>query len=325
MSSSVETSDSAYSSSQVSEYLSHIGLPPSFHPSANPVLDLTYLTTLFVHQITAIPYENLVIHYSLSHAVDLDPQAVFTKVVRNRRGRGGYCMENSILFNHMLRALGFTDAYTAGVRIRMRDPDNVPAGPYIGYVHLVNIVRLSSDGQKYALDVGFGGDGPTLPMPLVAGLVHHNSIGTQEIRYVHDCLPATPQRRGRDKNWIYEYRNGPDREWNAFYAFAEFEFFEPDFQVINYYTSQAPTSAQSYRPIVVRFLRGDGDDGRVKVVGKVMLMHGDVKRNVSGRTELVKTCVSERERVEALSEYFGIELTEEEAGGIKGFRSELLG
>jgi arylamine N-acetyltransferase len=52
-------------------------------------------------------------------------------MVTDKRGRGGYCMENSIFFNHVLRALGFR-VYTAGVRVRPR-VDGVPAGDYLGW------------------------------------------------------------------------------------------------------------------------------------------------------------------------------------------------
>ncbi|KAK0635933.1 arylamine N-acetyltransferase 2 [Bombardia bombarda] len=317
------SSDSAYSPAQLAEYLSYIGLPPSFHPSANPVLDLAYLTTLFTHQLTTVPYENLSIHYSPDHAINLEPQALFAKIVAARRGRGGYCMENSILFNHMLRALGF-DVYTAGVRRRTRSPNGVPYGDYSGWVHLVNIVSLE-DGAKYALDAGFGGDGPTMPLPLVEGVVHHNAIGTQEVRLVHNFTHN--QRRvagdGAHKMWIYQYRNGVDKEWNAFYAFYEVEFIEADFEVMSFYTSKSPDVGQHDTPLAIRFLRGEGDGDKGRITGKVMLSGADVKRNVTGRTELVKTCVSEEERVEVLRELFGIEFTEKEREGIKGWASEL--
>jgi hypothetical protein len=39
----------------------------------------------------------------------------------------------------------------------------------------------------------------------------------------------------------------------------------------------------------------------------------------------VKECKSEAERVEALKEYFGIELAEEEKEAIKGHQSEIKG
>ncbi|KAK5660084.1 hypothetical protein OQA88_13553 [Cercophora sp. LCS_1] len=316
--------------SQVSQYLTYIGLPPSYHPSANPTLDLAYLTTLFTHQITAIPYENLLIHYSPSGTVSLDIQTLFDKIITSTRGRGGYCMENALLFKHLLHALGFHDAYTVGVRIRIRH-NGVPQGEFGGFVHLVIIVTLGT--QRYALDVGFGGDGPTFPMPLVEGLVHHNSIGTQEIRYIRDFLPEQRFRgEGASKKWVYQYRNGRDKEWNSFYGFdSEFEFMEPDFHIISWFTSTSPENQQTYTPLAILFLRGDrprDEDGveeyeKVKVVGKVMMAGADIKRNVTGKTELIKRCVTEEERVEALKEVFKIVLTEEEVVSIRGRVAEL--
>jgi arylamine N-acetyltransferase len=122
---------SAYSSEQIEQYEQYVELPNRFHQASKPDLDIAYLTALHIHQISSVPYENLILHYSTTHAVSLDPQILFKKIVTDARGRGGYCMENSIFFNHVLRALGF-QVYTAGVRIRPRI-GGVPGGNYIGW------------------------------------------------------------------------------------------------------------------------------------------------------------------------------------------------
>jgi len=170
-------------------------------------------------------------------------------------------------------------------------------------------------------------------MPLTADIIHHNSLGTQEIRFIRDFLPGQRFRGpGAPLKWIYQYRNGRSQEWNSFYGFdADFEFLEPDFKVMSHFTSTSPEAPQSYTVLALRFLRGEvpvGEDGEkdysvAKVVGKVMLVNGDLKRNVTGKTELIKRCETEPERVAALREYFGIELTENEALGIRGWVSEL--
>ena len=121
----------AYTADQINQYVKHVGLPSKYQLSASPALDLDYLTALHMHQISSVPYENLILHYSSHHTVSLEPQSLFQKIVVDKRGRGGYCMENSIFFNHILRALGFT-VYTAGVRIRPRKA-GVPQGDYIGW------------------------------------------------------------------------------------------------------------------------------------------------------------------------------------------------
>ncbi|KAJ3508692.1 hypothetical protein NLJ89_g5615 [Agrocybe chaxingu] len=302
---------SAYSEKQIDDYVEYIALDPKYHRKANPPKDIAFLSALHAHQISVIPYENLILHYSQDHKVCLDPQTLYKKLTTN--GRGGYCMENSIFFNHILRGLGF-NAYMAGVRIRPRI-EGVPQGDYIGWVHVVNIITLE-DGGKYMADVGFGGDGATKPLPLTPGVSTLN-IGTQEIRLVHEPLPT--RALTSQKFWIYQYRNAPTKPWNSFYAFPELEFLHVDFEIMNYYTGTNPESFQTFTVLVVKFLR-DKERG---VYGKVMLVNGEVKRNLGGRTEVVKVCKTEEERIAALKEWFGITLTAEETDGIKGMSTEL--
>lgn len=119
---------SVYTREQIDQFLHHIQLPEDLH-HAPPSPEL--LRELHVHMLSAVPYDNLSIHYSPAHTVDIDPQSVFRKIVLDGRGRGGYCMENALLYNHMLRGLGF-DSYTAGVRTRPRT-SGVPQGDFPGW------------------------------------------------------------------------------------------------------------------------------------------------------------------------------------------------
>ncbi|KAI9641401.1 hypothetical protein NHQ30_010203 [Ciborinia camelliae] len=314
---------SAYSSEQIDLYEEYICLPSQYRRRNNPPRTLNYLTSLHIHQISTIPYENLSLHYSPDHSVSLDPQTLFAKIISNARGRGGYCLEGSTFFNHVLRALGF-QVYTAGVRIRRRSTqDGVPRGDYIGWFHIVNIVTLP-DTTKYMIDVAFGGDGATQPLPLISGHSIPN-LGTQEIRLVYETIP---QQIDQSKPlWIYQYRNGPDKEWNSFYAFNEHEFLHEDFEIMNYYvsTNMSERNFQTQNVLIVAFVRGRDGEGREKIVGKRMLVNGAVKENMGGKTKLVRICQSESERVVVLREVFGIRLTEEEMGGIEGRNVELKG
>ncbi|KAK0125903.1 N-terminal acetyltransferase [Cadophora gregata] len=132
------------------------------------------------------------------------------------------------------------------------------------------------------------------------------------------------------------------QEWNSFYAFPETEFTEEDFKVMNHWTStsMAKTNFQTRRVLVVRFLRGvvgggkeeedradevKGGEGREGIVGKVMLVDGEVKRNDAVKTRVVRVCKTEKGRIEVLRGEFGIELTGEEREGIKGRNVELRG
>jgi arylamine N-acetyltransferase len=122
---------SAYSTSQLAQWEEYVGLPQKYRHSSKPELNPEYLEALHLHQIARVPYENLDLHYTTHRSISLDPQVHFQKIVGDARGRGGYCMEGNLLYNHMLKAAGF-DVYTAGVRIRMR-VDGVPGGDYIGW------------------------------------------------------------------------------------------------------------------------------------------------------------------------------------------------
>lgn len=178
------------------------------------------------------------------------------------------------------------------------------------------------------VNVAFGGDGATKPVPLVHGQIVQN-LGSQEIRLVRDHISTQVHRTESSKLWIYQYRNGVEKDWNSFYAFPEFEFLEADFKVMNWYTSTSPESFQRYSPLVVKFLRGrkvvgtNGQEVDEEIVGKRMLVVATVKENLGGSTQVVHECKTEEERVEALKHWFQIVLSEEEKTAIKGHWTEL--
>ncbi|KAF2165258.1 hypothetical protein M409DRAFT_24641 [Zasmidium cellare ATCC 36951] len=298
---------SAYSRDQVVSYLNYIGLPQDLH-NASPTL--AFLQQLHTYTISKLPYENLSLHYNPSHSIDVDPQHLFTKIVTNNRGRGGYCMEIALLYNHILCALGF-DAYTAGVRTRPR-VHGTPTGDFPGWSHIVNIIAFP-DGSKFHDDVAFGGDGPTMPMPLEDGRVHHN-LGTQEIRLVRDWIPTQSHRTDESRLWIYQYRNQPTQPWLSFYAFPELEFMPLDWGVLNHWMNTHPDSNHRQNLLIVKFLRRECED---HVYGKIMMVNNLVRRNLGGKTETVQTLETEEKRVDALKHWFGITLTEDETKGIE--------
>ncbi|KAH7383993.1 arylamine N-acetyltransferase 2 [Pyrenochaeta sp. MPI-SDFR-AT-0127] len=323
---------SIFNEDQIAAFVSHINLPPAlqqYRYSGNAPTDLHFLTQLHTHMISAIPYENLWLHYSHTHVNSIKPQDTFNSIITNARGRGGYCFQVSIFFNHILRALGFP-AYLVPVRIRHR-VDGIPQGEYSGWVHLVNIVTLS-DGAKFSIDVGFGGDGATAPVPLVHSRPQTN-LGRQQIRLVRDWIPNQLNRTEASKLWIYEYRNSNEQGWNAFYAFDDgAEAMEPDFHNLNWYTGSHPESFQTFTAIIVKFLRRPVESrtdsyqvGDQEIYGKRMLINGVVKENLGGKTSVVQDCKTEEERLLALEKWFGMRFTEEEKRGIQGWGTELRG
>ncbi|KAK2880132.1 hypothetical protein FQN49_000546 [Arthroderma sp. PD_2] len=162
--------------------------------------------------------------------------------------------------------------------------------------------------------VAFGGDGPTSPMRMVSGHAVQD-LRAQEVRLVNDHIPK--QRLMGPKLWIYQYRNGPDKEWNSFYSFAEIDFFQENFEVQNWWASA--NTLHRWTVLVVRFLR-DGEpvkfeerkdvmpsDEEFKVAGKVMMVNDVVKLDMGGKTSIIHSFDSEEGSLRALWDHFGIE------------------
>ncbi len=66
-----------------------------------------FLGALVTHMLAHIPFENLSLHYSPTHAVSIHPDALFQKFIRQDMGRGGYCLENNVFLGIVMRSLGF--------------------------------------------------------------------------------------------------------------------------------------------------------------------------------------------------------------------------
>lgn len=75
---------------------------------------LKTLTALQQAHLSTVPFSNVVLYYSQHHTISLDPDVLFHKVVE--RGLGGYCVENTGFFAHVLRSLGY-QFYTGGARV----------------------------------------------------------------------------------------------------------------------------------------------------------------------------------------------------------------
>lgn len=85
---------------------------------------------------------------------------------------------------------------------------------------------------------------------------------------------------------------------------------------------------QTRTVLVIKFLRGKGEGGdeeEERVVGKLMLVDGVLKRNDGGKTSVVRVCGTEEERVRVMREDLGIRLSEEDVKAISGRNVELLG
>lgn len=108
-----------------------------------------------------------------------------------------------------------------------------------------------------------------------------------------------------------------EKPWNSFYAFAELEFFQEDFEVINRFTSWDAVQKKSF--ILVKFIRNGETDGLpllegeveqkgegVFVVGKIMMVNNEIKLNMGGRTRVIDSYTTDEGRFAALKKWFSI-------------------
>jgi N-hydroxyarylamine O-acetyltransferase len=130
---------------EVGAYLTRIGYAGPLEPTPATLAGLHR-----AHMLT-VPFENLDIH--LGERNVLDPDHVYDKIVRRRRG--GWCFECNGLFALLLEELGFAvTRYSASVTL------NDPPSP--DFAHLT--LRVDLD-EPWLADVGFG-DSFTAPLRL---------------------------------------------------------------------------------------------------------------------------------------------------------------
>ncbi|KAK3617918.1 hypothetical protein LTR22_026555 [Elasticomyces elasticus] len=282
-----------------------------------------FLEALVTHTLAHIPFENLSLHYSPTHAVSIHPDALFQKIIRADMGRGGYCLENNVFLGTVMRSLGF-NVMSVGARINRIGKGGVGNGDgstsFGGWSHMVNLVTIR--GEVYVVDVGFGPGGPARPMKLVDGKVEANmaSHPSQVIRLRHDAIAENEHQHV--KLWIFERCSNDRLPWTPMYCFEDNVCFLPqDFEVLNFFTSTHRTSVFTYRVLCSKFILAEEDE--TTIVGEIILYEDKVTRRLNGTTETLANLTTETERIEALFAYLGVRLSQAQAAGIRGMATEL--
>jgi len=189
-------------------YLRRIGFSGDVRPSY-PVLEALHLA-----HATRVPFENLDI--LLGRPIRLDLDSLQAKIIE--AGRGGYCFEQNLLFGAVLRELGFSVTNLAA-RVRYRARQIRPR------THMLLLVRCDDD--LWVADVGFGGDGLLLPVPL------RSKRETRQFVWTYRVVEEEGQ-------WVLQSLHSDS--WIDLYSFS----LEPqelaDYELANYYTSTHPDS-----------------------------------------------------------------------------------
>ena len=130
----------------VDQYLQALGLQ-------RQAPDGAYLAQITQRHVATLPFAS--IGPRLGNDLPLDLPALCERLLVRRRG--GYCFEQNALLFGVLEALGFTITL-----VLARVLNNQDIHP--GLTHRSALVDLA--GVRYLVDVGFGPNGPRVPVPL---------------------------------------------------------------------------------------------------------------------------------------------------------------
>ncbi len=205
----------------VSSYLERI----EYHGRLSP--DYETLEALHLAHATHIPFENLDI--LLGRQISLDIDDIEAKLVDARRG--GYCFEQNSLFAAILRELGF-EVTALAARVRNRQTRLLPR------THMCLCVHIND--KKWIADVGFGGEGLLMPVPM-------NGDAVQQYLWTY--------RLSQEPEGIWVLQLAGDG-WNDLYAFTLESQQDVDFAMANYYVSTYPESP-FVRSLTVQLPRPD--------------------------------------------------------------------
>ena len=244
---------------------------------------------VWAHQ-THVPFEDLSIN-RLHEPVQLDVEALFDKVVV--RGRGGYCFELNLLFEALLRSLGFSVSPRMGRNMR-----NLPEGAVAPVMHRAEIVELG--GERLYVDVGYGGPMAGCAIPVADGA--RVASGRHEFEV----------RRSDPGWWLVSYRSAgcaggadsscggrlgdEDEGFKPVLAFQDAVAADEDFELLSWYAETHPTS-----PFVRNLILNLRTEA-----GNVSMRNGALTRVDDGDSTTTEVADADLDAV--LREVFGLEI-----------------
>jgi len=245
----------------VDEYLKRINYTGSLR------VDAETLRNLQLAHLQNVPFENLSIHEG--EPIVLNDEALFTKIVSNRRG--GICYELNGLFSWLLRTLGFeVFMQAAGVA-------NGEGGFGPEFDHMALMVNLE---KRWVSDVGFG---DSFVEPL---LLDDDGI-QQQATQAFQLIP--------DDSHLIVMRRDTDQEWKPQYRFTLRSYNYADFEEMCRFHQNSPESHFTKSRICSRVTQ----DGRITLSGLQLITTSKQERDERDLT-------SEDEFESVLKEQFGI-------------------
>jgi len=190
---------------------------------------LETLHAIALHHASSIPFENLDV--ILGRGISLTPEAIFRKLVHDRRG--GYCFEQNNLLLRVLRALGYR-VTPIGARVRWQIPrDVVPARTHL-------FLRVHLTEGDWLADVGMGTASLTGAIPLEFD---------RELPTPHEARRLT-----REEGRLF-HQLWTGKEWTDACEFTLDEMHPIDCEVANWWTSASPASHFKTQVVAGRAVR----------------------------------------------------------------------
>ncbi|KAG9011187.1 N-terminal acetyltransferase [Tulasnella sp. 427] len=321
----IKPTTSFYTSDQLSAYLSRLNLSPDV--KGQPSLD--NLRTIVTAHLMAIPFENTQMHYEAAGHMDVAPQAIYRRAVVDRAG-GGYCFGQQTLMLGMLLAMGYR-AY--GCTGRVNKAPEATDVQFETRSHLVLLVQIpeacltssETGNETYVVDVGFG-LGIVHPMLLrheeeVPGAFSPERHRLVEAYHPQSSLDTTdPATKPFAQEWRLEVntmRMGeilPSGKWRALYQFSLQQYYLEEFEWMSHMVQSNAKSFFWNSLAVVLYTPAKAGDS---TMGIKVMMGPKVTYREEGTFEVLKEMKDEKERIEALNEYFGIVYPLEAVGNVQ--------
>ncbi|KAG8986479.1 N-terminal acetyltransferase [Tulasnella sp. JGI-2019a] len=290
---------SYYTDGQLAAYLKHIGLPSAINDK--PSLD--NVETIIQHHLTTIPFDNTEMHYTKRGEVESDPQAVYTRIIEEKKG-GSICYGLHLLILGMLLKLGYRGY---NIMARMNRTGGDPSFLNLTVLeHQSILIQIPGDNGTYFIDISIG-LGFTRPAPLKVDC-EFDGLAPQKYRFSRTHHPDSPLSGIENAEWRLEtnldLKAQPifDPGWIAFMQFSTQPFFLKDIAIFNGLAHTRPDSVLPKAVVAMIFTGGrNGEPLTSKTVVKDNLLS-----RKAGCAMEVRKLESEEERIAVLEESFGI-------------------
>lgn len=200
--------------SQLDHYLTTLDITPSDIQKNGA--SMTTLSRLQLMHLCRYPFQSL--STVLHETVDIDPAAIYQKLVIKRRG--GYCYEQNELLRQALVALGFEAVTLTGHIVHENNPATPKARTH-------TLLKVMVDGTAYLVDVGFGGQVPTAPLKLEFDTIQTTPHGEYRLTAFGD-------------RWVLSVQI--KEQWQMLYAFDLTPADQPLLEMGNWFVSTHPSS-----------------------------------------------------------------------------------